>query len=661
MQALILATGEASRLHPMTSPRNGTHLPAPLLPVLNRPVMDYALELLVRAGLRNIGIAVYNQAGAIEAHFATGSRSGAQLTYVLQREPLGSAGSLRWAASGLKETFVVLPGDAIVDVDICAALAFHQSHGGIATVIVHTPSDGGASGCPLGAVTVAHGGRVTAFSGEAGERSSAGTMPAPDRAKTYAGTGVYIFEPRIVDWIRRLQPARQRMDCHSDLLPELLGPEDVYAYVAEGYWNPLDSIPAYHQAQLDALASATGAPQNPGFSGVSGAPGVGAPGVGVPAVGVPAVRYVSVEDKELAPGILAGRHVSVHPSARLVAPLYIGAGSQIERDVELGPNAVVGANTIVDEGATIRNSTVLDSTYIGRLVNVDGRVVHGGLVVDIVSGESLRVVDPFLLGDVSPHLIVGPMARLLSRAADWAGALLLLLLFLPALTFITLALLLTSLLGGSPGRVVELGPRVRWRKDPNDAGPERKAYSVPHFRTRRPDGAHAPLGAYLERTQLDRLPELFSVLKGDLRLVGVKPLTPSEADRLVEEWQRAAYEETRSRAAGFTGLWYVRLPGAGFLPEADLDEVVATDAYYTATRSLLEDVYLLLSTPVVLIRDCVSSRPREPRGGMRHSRFERRLLSILRRPSARSPRRRLPKSEPGGVGFADSGPTNGAR
>jgi NDP-sugar pyrophosphorylase family protein len=571
MQAIILATDEAPpgrdgpKLHPLTE-----RVPAPLLPVLNRPLMAYPLELLVRAGLRDIGVAVYNKAGSIEARFGAGTGAGARLTYLLQREPLGTAGSLRWAASGLKETFVVLPGDAIVDVDIGDALEFHRSHGDVATVVVHAlrGSGGPESDYPLRPVALGPKGRVTGFSADE-------QVPA---SQDYADTGVYIFEPRILDCIATLQRQlqRQALDCHADLLPQMLAAEAAHAYVAEGYWNPIHNVAAYHRAQLDALASAVAAPASALQS--STANGVSQTG------GTPGVRYVSTQDKGLAPGILAGRHARVHPAARLVAPVYIGAGSQIEGQVELGPNVVIGPNTIVDEGATIRNSSILEGTYVGRLLKVEGRVVRGSLVIDTGSGEGLRVEDPFLLAESSPRLIVS----VLSRVADSVGALLLLLLSLPALALVTLALLLTSLFADSPGRVFELRSRVRWRRASEVDAPERQTYGVPYFRTRRSGGRLLPLGAFLERTQLGRLPALVGVLKGDLRLVGVKPLHPAEADRLVEEWQRLPYEGP----AGFTGLWYVQATGA------DLDEVVATDAYYTATRSFGEDVRLLLLTPI---------------------------------------------------------------
>ncbi len=561
MQALILSTDEAppggaAKLHPLTE-----RIPAPLLPVLNRPLMAYPLELLSRGGLRNIGVAVHHQAGRIEAHFGAGTGHAAQLTYFLQREPLGSAGSLRWAASALKETFVVLPGDALVHFDVCAALEFHRAHGGVATVIAHTPE----LSYPLQAVAVGPDGVARGLAPE----------ETPD-ARILSATGAYIFEPRVFDCISSLQRARPRqpLDIYRDLLPELIGRDGVYAFATEGYWNPIRDVPAYHQAQLDALRGALTRKDEVG-----------------------AVPYVSMQEREIAPGILVGRRATIHPTARLVAPVYIGAGSQIERDAEVGPGAVIGANAIVDAGATVTDSCVLEGTYVGQLVKVEGRVVRGGLVLDADSGEGLRIVDPFLLGEVSPRLIARPLLGLLARAADSLVALLLLLLALPALAVIAAALLVTSLATRQAGRVIELRPRVRWRKggEADGVAAERETYGMPHFRTRRADGGYLPMGAFLERTQLDRIPALVSVMNGDLRVVGVKPLTPAEADRLTEEWQRLPYERGQLPVSGFTGLWYAQGNGSDY---DDLDEIVATDAYYTATRSFWGDVRLLLLTPV---------------------------------------------------------------
>ncbi len=383
-------------------------------------------------------------AGSVEAYFGMGARWGVRLSYLLQSEALGSAGAIRWAGSGLRSTFVVLPGDAILDVDLHAALAFHRSHGGLATVVVSNPHPSS----PLRPVFIEQGGRVASLSARPG---------VPD-TRVLAETGAYIFEPGVLDSI----PPRQPVDCYSALLPAVLESGSLHAYVMEGYWNPLDTVGAYHRAQLDVLAGATGMDALGNSSGVR------------------RLRYPAVQGKQIASGIVIGRYAAIHPAARLAPPVYVGDGCQIERDVELGPGAVIGANVIVDEGATIRDSSVLGGTYVGRMVNIDGRVAGRGRLVDTKSGETLPIVDPFLLDEASPE----PIDRALARAADIAGALLLLLIWFPMIALIALALLLTSPFAGIPGRILERRPRVRWRRD-NEGDPAvRESYQVIRFRTR---------------------------------------------------------------------------------------------------------------------------------------------------------------------------------
>src|SRR5439155_2164719 len=115
------------------------------------------------------------------------------------------------------------------------------------------------------------------------------------------------------------------------------------------------------------------------------------------------------------------------------------------------------------------------------------------------------------------------------------------------------------------------------------------------FRTCRADGSDGSLGRWLRALELDRLPELLHVLRGDLDLVGVRPLGLEEAARLHEDWHRQRY----ICAAGFTGLWYIQAHAA-----ADLDEVLIADVYYAATRTWLIDIALLAQTPRAWLRQC---------------------------------------------------------
>lgn len=131
MQVFLLATDETPKLRPLTE-----HRPAPLTPIVDRPVIARVLELLARNGLKQAWAGLYRLPADIERYCGDGRRWGVHLDYLLQREMLGSAGALKWAEANLTETFLVLPADVLLDLDIASALVFHRSHGGLATAIL---------------------------------------------------------------------------------------------------------------------------------------------------------------------------------------------------------------------------------------------------------------------------------------------------------------------------------------------------------------------------------------------------------------------------------------------------------------------------------------------------------------------------------------------
>ena len=123
------------------------------------------------------------------------------------------------------------------------------------------------------------------------------------------------------------------------------------------------------------------------------------------------------------------------------------------------------------------------------------------------------------------------------------------------------------------------------------------------FRSRA-NGALPSLGRWLERLEWDHLPALWNVLRGDLLLVGVKPLKPSEAAQVHEEWAQQRYQWP----AGLTGLWYIQGQ-----PEqmATLDDTLVADAYYAATRTWRDDLKLLARTPGAWLRRARSADGRQ--------------------------------------------------
>ena len=553
MRVILLATDEVGKLPSLT-----TNIPTPMIPIVNRPVMAIAVELLARAGLRDIVVSLYQRSADIVSYFGSGTRWGVHFEYVAQREALGSAGALRWAAHSLTETFLVLPADAVIDMDIDAALAHHHAHGGPATLMLHTPIEGRTPH----PVTLDPHDRVLATD----DRSE---------GQTIWSTGAYIFEPEILDHI----PPHAPFDCDADLVPTLLAAGiPVYGHTIQGYWNTLETSSTYQEAQRVFLYSAYEASQGTQIS---------------PDHTQMRVRYPTIEGRQIAPGIWVGANHIIHRSARLSAPICIGDSCRIGRGVELGPEVVLESQVVIDDEATVQQSTILSRTYLGQFVHCDGRIVDKTRLTDIASATTVEVVDPFLLTALQE-----PEASVwLWWAINRAIAFLLLLLVLPLILIIG-SIIWLSTNGQIMTRSPYLGVRPRATRHRRSSSPE--IFQLWTFQTLRFDGSLSRFGWWLKRVELDWLPTLWNVVRGDLDLVGVKPLTSKEATYLSEEWHFKRYD----CPAGLTGLWYTQAD-----EQIELDTTLVADAYYVATYTMRSALRLLVQTPVVWRRRVWRFRP----------------------------------------------------
>ena len=212
MKAMILAAGKGTRLQPLTN-----FQPKPMLTLLGRPVLDSIIELLAGHGVRDIIINTSHLASEIENYFRDGSGRGVDIAYsfeghlqgdTLHTRALGSAGGMRKIQdfSGFfDDTFMVLCGDALIDLDISAAVAEHRRRGALATLVTKdVPRD---EVHKYGVVVTDSDGRITAFQ----------EKPAPQEAlSTTVNTGIYIFEPGIFEYI----PAGREYDIGGQLFPD---------------------------------------------------------------------------------------------------------------------------------------------------------------------------------------------------------------------------------------------------------------------------------------------------------------------------------------------------------------------------------------------------------------------------------------------------------
>src|SRR5260221_9284016 len=150
MKAVILAGGEGTRLRPLTS-----NQPKPMMPIANRPMMEHIVRLLADHGFDDVVVTVAFLANHIRNYFGDGSDFGVQIRYATEDSPLGTAGSVRNAAAELDDTFMVISGDVLSDIDLDAVVKAHRSSGALATIALRR---GGEPGDLRVLITNTHGG-----------------------------------------------------------------------------------------------------------------------------------------------------------------------------------------------------------------------------------------------------------------------------------------------------------------------------------------------------------------------------------------------------------------------------------------------------------------------------------------------------------------------
>jgi NDP-sugar pyrophosphorylase family protein len=520
LKTLLFATGETKKLSPLSN-----QIVTPMLPVLNRPVMDYCLEMLAKQGVKAINIALLERPADVEGYFGDGRYRGLQLTYHLQREAWGDAGALRRVFDTADEPLLLVPADILIDLPLEAVLEFHNSH---------------SAG-------------ITAVVSNSGKYSPNPVFPV-DAGDGCEYTGVFLIAPEIVQKI----PYRQSFSVMDDLIPLLLSENaPVFNFEYEGYWSPLQSFEQYYLAQTQ-LCTEEHAVDND-ESGL---------------------RYLTRQARQVWKGVWIGRNNLIHPSVRIAPIFFSGDNNRLEKEVQVGPDVILGKNIVIAEEATLREAVVLDNTYVGRLMNVQSKIVHKNLVIDIKTGEHVSITDQFMFMEIEERQV----DRSFSRTISAVTALILFILFLP------LFLLVAVYLGVMGTGVFSIQDCThtdfRWATSASDR--KLRKIKLLRFEVRRKNGVYIPLGKLLEKTRITDLPQLIHIITGDLSLVGVKPLATDTVNQMTEEWQKTRF----SVPAGVTGLWYVRTEA-----NTTLDQVLIADAYYAAMHNWKEDLKIVLQTP----------------------------------------------------------------
>jgi len=351
VQAIVLVGGEGTRLRPLT-----LETPKQMLDIIERPMIERVLAGLAEHGIDQAVLSLGYLPDAFTKAYPSGEAAGVRLTYAVEPEPLDTAGAVRFAAAaaGIDDTFLVLNGDVLTDLDVSRLVDFHRARGAEGTIRLYPVADPSA----FGVVDTDDEGRVRAFV----EKPPAGEAPT-----NLVNAGTYVFEPQVLERIT----LGERTSIERRTFPEMVAEGVLWAMADPAYWLDTGTPADFLQAHFDLVSGARPGPPCPGAQLV-------------------------------APGVWVTGSPSLDGDA--VAPCFVGAGARISPGARV-EGSVVGRGAVVDAGAVVSRSVLMAGTYVGVDARVEGSIVGAGALVG--AGCSLRpisVVGPGV--EVEPETLV---------------------------------------------------------------------------------------------------------------------------------------------------------------------------------------------------------------------------------------------------------------
>lgn len=344
MKAMILAAGKGTRVRPLTY-----EMPKPMIPIIGKPVMEYLIEELARHGFNEIMVNVSHLSDKIENYFGNGDRYGVEIGYSfegyiddgeVQSVPLGSAGGLKRIQdfSGFfDDTFLVVCGDALIDLDLTQAVRQHWKSGAVASICtLEVPAEEVPN---YGVVVCDENGRITSFQ----------EKPTVEKAlSNRVNTGIYIFEPEVLDLI----PANAEYDIGSELFPKMVEMGLSFNAINLPFnWIDIGRISDYWEVNQKIMQGE--------------------------------LRTIPMPGTEIKPGVWVGLNVSIDwDECEIQGPVYIGSGSRVEAGAMIVGPTWIGHGCHIREGARISKSIIFEYTRIGSASIVKDSVAFGRFFVD---------------------------------------------------------------------------------------------------------------------------------------------------------------------------------------------------------------------------------------------------------------------------------------
>ncbi len=340
MKAVVMAGGFGTRIQPLT-----TSVPKPMIPVFNKPMMEYIMTSLKNAGITEIAVLLYFKPDVIKNYFGDGSSLGVKLHYFVPDDDYGTAGAVKKAESFLDERFIVVSGDLVTDFNIPEIIGYHEAKNSKATITLTSVSD------PLqfGVVITDADGKILRF------------LEKPGWGEVFSdtiNTGIYVFEPEVLKYI----PENKPFDFSKDLFPSIMATgTPIYGYNAKGYWRDVGNPDSYRTSLLEIAEGQVKLP-------------------------------ISGDKKEYPSGILySGKNVKLDSSVKVNGLVVIGDDCVIGEnatlsDCCLGNGCIIGEETLIErsilwdnvkigEKSTIKNAVFCDNVLIGNKVKCESGAI----------------------------------------------------------------------------------------------------------------------------------------------------------------------------------------------------------------------------------------------------------------------------------------------
>ena len=316
-----MAAGAGTRLRPLT-----LAIPKPMVPVINKPVLEHTLENLKRHGFNQVALNLHHYPKMIENYFGDGGRLGMSIRYSFEKELLGTAGGVKKMESFFDSTFVVMSGDGLTDIDLTKAVKYHQSKKSIATMVLKAID----AKFEYGVTLTDKNGRINKF------------IEKPKWSDVFANTvntGIYIFEPEIFKYI----PKNKFYDFGMQLWPDLLKKNKrIFGYLMREYWTDVGNLVEYRKGVRDAL------------DGLSN---------------------FNITGEQIRPGIWIGEGTKIEKGAKLNAPCVIGKHCFIGRKAVVDSYTTIGNRSKIEPGAIVKNSILWEGVRVKKNVRLDNCII----------------------------------------------------------------------------------------------------------------------------------------------------------------------------------------------------------------------------------------------------------------------------------------------